>query len=436
MSIAVDVHEWQKASFATHTQLVGLALPEDDLTQQVIEELSESGHLKIIQHRKGLQLETASHVGRITIGDLQITIRPKIKLLPLLRLMQYAYGLRQLDLFSAVTFDTETLTFQDLLINQFALEVSDLLSRGLQRQYAQKDEMLVSPRGRISFQRMANQGGVLQASLPCMHYLRLEDCLMNQVILQGVHLGIQLAHDERLRLKLQHLEHFHLSGVSSVKLSWPLLNRARREMNRLMTTYLSAITLIEIFFAATGISMDEQHQALHLPGFLFDMNVFFQNLLSRFLKEHLPEHEVRDQFELDTVMTYVNNPRRHQAPKLRPDYVIQHKGKTVAILDAKYRDLWQEPLPSHMLYQLVMYAMSQDACNSATILYPTTTPGAEDVTIEMRIPSHQKRYVSVVLRPVDLLQLDMLLQETRGRNNMRMRIKFAKQLTGADFRNP
>src|SRR5438045_1487251 len=106
MSIVVDVHEWQKASFATHTQLVGLALPEDALTQQVIEGLSESGRLKIIQHRKGLQLETASHVGRITIGDLQITIRPKIKLLPLLRLMQYAYGLRQLDLFSAVTFDT------------------------------------------------------------------------------------------------------------------------------------------------------------------------------------------------------------------------------------------------------------------------------------------------------------------------------------------
>ena len=431
MSIALDIHEWQKVSFATHTQLVGLALPEDDRTQQVIEELSESGRLKIIQYRKGLQLETASHVGRIAIGDLQITIHPKIKLLPLLRLMQYAYGLRQLDLFSAVTFDTEALTFQDLLINQLALEVSDLLSHGLQRHYAQKNEMLVSPQGRISFQHMANQGGVFQASLPCTHYLRVEDCLINQVVLQGVRLGIQLAHDERLRLKLQHLEHFHFSGISSIKLNWSLLNRARREMNRLTTAYLSAITLIEILFAATGISMDEHQQTLRLPGFLFDMNMFFQNLLSRFLKEHLPEYEVRDQFELDTVMIYVNNPRRRQALKLRPDYVIQHRGKTVAILDAKYRDLWQDPLPSHMLYQLVMYAMSQDVCNSATILYPTTIPGVEDVTIEIHIPSHQKRHVSVILRPVDLLQLDALLRDARECNNMRMRVHFAEKLIHA-----
>jgi hypothetical protein len=76
----------------------------------------------------------------------------------------------------------------------------------------------------------------------------------------------------------------------------------------------------------------------------------------------------------------------------------------------------------------ILGIMSQDACNSATILYPTTIPGVEDVTIEMHIPSHQKRHVSVIQRPVDLLQLDALLGDARERNSMRMRVNFTEKL--------
>jgi len=428
MSISINLREWQKLSFATSEQLLGVTLPEDTLTQRIIQELSDSGRLGIIQHRRGLQLETSSYVGRITLGDVQITIRPKIDIAPLLRLLQYAYGLRRLNLFSTVTFDQEAFAFQDLLINQFLLEVTELLSRGLHRQYARQEEALISPRGHISFQKIANQGGIVQASLPCSHYLRQEDALINQVLLQGVQLGIQLANDEMLRMRLQHLEHFHFAGVSSIKLTWQVLHRVRQAINRLTTLYLPALTLIEIFYASTGISMDGDQQVLHLPGFLFDMNQFFQHLLSQVLSEHLPELRVEDQFELAAMMTYIDNPRKRQDPKPRPDYVIKRKEKIVAILDAKYRDLWEETLPASMLYQLIIYAIGQDACDSATILYPTTYPDARDARIAIRTPAHPRGQVSVIVRPVDLLQLDMLLLEAKERNNMHKRIKFAEQL--------
>ncbi len=428
MSITIELSEWQKVSFTADERLVDVVLPQDTVTRQFIQKLEVAQKLKINEMRQGIVLETFSYVGQISIGNLQITIRPKISMFPLLRLMQYTYGLRHLDLFPTVGFDIETLTFQDLLIAQLAAEVNELLARGLQRQYMRHDEQSVSPRGRISMQQIANQGGIVQASLPCTYYLRAEDNLLNQTLLQGVRLGRRLTSDDMLYTKLQRLEHFQLADISALQLSKQSLNRTQRAMNRLTAAYLPAIKLIEILFASSGISIDGQQQTIPLSGFLFDMNLFFQNLLSQFMKEHLPEYEVQDQYELEGMMKYVDNPQRRLAPKLRPDYVLKQKGKIVAVLDAKYRDLWQETLPPNMLYQLVMYAMGQEECNSTTILYPATLPGTVDARIKVHIPLSPKGDIHVMLRPVDLLQLDKLLLHTREKNNRRERIAFAKQL--------
>src|SRR5256885_15714441 len=107
MSIEINLQEWQTTSFATHKQLAGLVLPEDDATQSLLEALSKSEKLVFSQLRKGVVLEASSYVGRIVIGDLQITIHPKIKMLPLLHLLQYVYELRKLDLFSFSSFNTD-----------------------------------------------------------------------------------------------------------------------------------------------------------------------------------------------------------------------------------------------------------------------------------------------------------------------------------------
>src|SRR5258708_26474591 len=154
MSIAIDLQEWQPASPMTHTQLAGLELPRDDATQRLVQALSDSERLKVLELRRGVSLEASSYVGRIALGDLQITIRPKITMLPLLHLLQYAYGMRQLDLFSVAGFQTESLTFQDLLIHQLVTEVSELLLRGLHRRYIRREAALASPLGKRALQPM------------------------------------------------------------------------------------------------------------------------------------------------------------------------------------------------------------------------------------------------------------------------------------------
>ena len=111
-----------------------------------------------------------------------------------------------------------------------------------------------------------------------------------------------------------------------------------------------------------------------MSGKRYPLPLISQNLLYRFLSDNLPDYHVQEQYVLDNIMSYVENPHKRQAPQLRPDYVVKQKGKAVAILDAKYRDLWQASLPPHMLYQLIMYALGQGDCDRATILYPTIQP--------------------------------------------------------------
>ncbi len=75
-----------------------------------------------------------------------------------------------------------------------------------------------------------------------------------------------------------------------------------------------------------------------------------------------------------------------------------------------------------------MYALSQDTCNSATILYPTVQRDAQEAKIEVRIPTHAQGRAYVVLRPINLLELEKLISDSRKKNNERERTNFAKQL--------
>jgi 5-methylcytosine-specific restriction enzyme subunit McrC len=163
---------------------------EDEASRYTIKVLNEKRIVNILELKDGIKITSNSYVGKLKIGDIQLNIHPKIEGMPLYRLLKYAYGLRDLNIFDEAIHDIDSFPYYDLLIYQLYAEIEDLVYRGLNKKYKKADEDLETPRGRIDIKKLATRTVITGATLPCTYFERSEDNELNRVLLAGLHLAL------------------------------------------------------------------------------------------------------------------------------------------------------------------------------------------------------------------------------------------------------
>jgi 5-methylcytosine-specific restriction enzyme subunit McrC len=425
----VHLTEWQTVTAREVPELEGLFF-QSSTDRLLVERLADRRMVHVRELRDGLEIRTTSFVGSLSVGPLTIHVQPKLEAGAFAALIGYAMGLPRLELLTEHAAPLTAPSFQDLLIASLAEETTRLLARGIHRQYKAQEASLESPRGRLLFGALARQGPSTAVTLPCRFHERDEDVLPNQVLLAGVRLGAQLAIDRGVRRHAMRAAAALSERVQTVPLTAFTMARLERARSRLLDAYQPAFALIRLLMGGQGVSTHEAEESFPLPGFLFDMNVLFQNALGRFLTESLDDTHVSQQHHLSDFFAYQRsfNPRRKRTPTPRPDFVLQRKGRIVAIADAKYRDLWEQDLGRDMLYQLAIYALSQEHCRAATILYPARDPEAREARVSINDPTTGLPRAEVHLRPVDVGYLAQMVRARRDAVTERRRAAYARRL--------
>lgn len=423
--IRIVLSEWQTVGPAERPELAGLFLEGTDSLGPEVTRLHQRGILSITELRHGLQVTSRSHVGRFSLGMVEIVVKPKLDGLRLMQFLRYACGFRPLDLHLFTRQEIAQFDFEDILIHQLNQEVRELAEKGLQKAYQPVLERLASPRGRIDIRSIAREGGNHTATLPCLHYPRTEDTLLNQVLLSGLHLAAGMACSKEVRRESRRIASLLEDKASLIRLNNEVLDKATLRMSRQTTAYRPALEIIRMLFEANGAALEGKATGLRSRAFFFDMNRVFQSFVSRFLRENLEDQDVEDERGLNAMIGYAEgfNPQGRKAPTPRPDFLIRQAGQILTFLDAKYRDLWREKLPREMLYQLVLYSLANPTKPQAAILYPTMETGAKEARIKVQHPVSGQTLGQVSLRPINLEKVSELFeQDTREAIESRRRL--------------
>jgi 5-methylcytosine-specific restriction enzyme subunit McrC len=434
-NLLITLTEWDHVGPMQDQRLRGRSLGDNGQVRQLADSLRR--RVDIREGYSGLEIATTSFVGRIDVGPLRIAIVPKLPALPLARLLRYAYGLRDVATIGETESPTVRQGLHDLLISLLAAEVEELLHGGLARKYVPLLAKLESPRGRILIDEVIRQGGVREAKLPCGYSERQADWHLNQVLRAGLEMAAHMAEDRDLRLHVHQLSSMFRDVKHLPRLHPEDVERAERDLTRLTASSRPALTIIRLLQETLGIAVDSSHPLNRMPGFLFDMNAFFQRLLSRFLHDNLTADRIVDEIAIRGLFAYVPdaNPNRRRAPKPRPDFALFRNNDLRGFLDAKYRDIWEKGLPAEWLYQLSIYALASPS-ELSVLLYASMTRQALDERIEVQPPVawSSRPSASVILRPVPLAYLAELLDPDRASPMAAARHNLANELVSVETR--
>ena len=301
--------------------------------------------------RDTYRLRSGSVVGALEFSDLSVLIEPKIGIPQLLSLACYAMGVyRPQD----KHFDfREAEELPDILALALNRAARRAFSRGLLRGYLTEEDALFTVRGRFQFSEQIRR----RFSIPLPVELRFdeytEDILANRLVkAAAARLGRMTLRSTDARRGLGWIDAI-LENVSLLEFRRGRVPEVRFDM--LNEHYRQAVGLARLILLHS--EFEAQRGDVRASGFLVDMNVLFQEFVTRALREDLNVSEQTLRADKG-----VGNLTLDETGKvsIQPDLSWWESGTCKFVGDAKYKNISGKSVPNADLYQLLAYATALD----------------------------------------------------------------------------
>ncbi len=295
-------------------------------------------------------LTPESTVGVLEIGDLSVSIRPKLPVSRVLYLASYAIG--QIG-FREERFDyADEPTLVEALVPAFAAAARRAFSRGLLHGYRTEEDSLQTVRGRIRIDDQIRRRFGIPVPLEVRYDDFTVDVLPNRLVKAAAFclLGLRIHTPSRVKLAdvLSNLEDVRLVEFSSGALP-------EVRFDRLNEHYREVVELSRLILRHTSI--ETKRGSVRASGFLVDMNVVFQEFVTRALRQALGLSERT--FPSDKRLPKVWLDEANSV-RLKPDLTWWDRHECTFVGDAKYKKIDDKRVPNADLYQLLAYATALD----------------------------------------------------------------------------
>ena len=304
-------------------------------------------------------LRPGSIVGALDLDGLSLYIEPKVTIQRLLYLASYAMG--------AVDLRKEHFDFEregnvaDELAWRLGRAAADAFARGLWHDYRVEEEALHTVRGRIMVAEQIRRRFDMPLPVEVRYDEYTEDVLANRLIKAAARLlrGMRLS-DARAREGLRHID-ATLANVSPVR--YPPHDVPEVKFTRLNDHYRDAVAIARLVLRYWFHEAARDENGVRVPGFLMDMNVVFQQFVTRKLREVMgaSENTLRSDKKMPrTIHLAVNavNEERKKEFLLKPDLSWWDGGDYgyTFVGDAKYKRIDDRAVQNADIYQALAYA--------------------------------------------------------------------------------
>jgi 5-methylcytosine-specific restriction enzyme subunit McrC len=320
-------------------------------------------HIQVapVARRGRYRVTPAGHVGTIVGPDCRLVIRPKVALANLFHLLDPAAPLPVAD--DGVTAAAGTEPFQ-FLAGRLARHLAERSAAGLHHAYAERSHHGPHLRGRLDLPAQLRDAGGRKDRLHCRYEEFTVDVACNQLSKATADLVLRSpllapAVGALLRRALA-----PFAEVASVPIGPDSFDAVT--LDRLTEPYRPLLALCRLL--VEGLSADCAAGPVPYPAFLLDMERVFERYCTAAVVQHLAG---------DAVLTAaVQQWRRAAAPvdgqpdlSLRPDLVVQRRGRPVLVLDAKWKRPPATALVTEDVYQVLAYCTALGV-RRAVLVYP------------------------------------------------------------------